>query len=119
MGMFKVTSMTQGGKALRIVDGSATVDGAAGWKSDVSLAASGPDAEVFSRVPRTINAEIQFTEDVTVDDIRTIRKARIVLTDINGPRKMICPSCSFASMGTLGRGPVPVVFNILEEPIWL
>jgi len=117
--MYKVTSVTSNGKALRIVDGSATMDGAAGWKSDVSLSATGPDAEVFSRVPRVLNMEIQFTPDVTVDQIRNIRNARVVLEDKNSPRRQICPNCSFASMGTLGRGPVPLVLNVLEEPIWM
>lgn len=117
--LFKVTNLTNNGAAMRIVDGSATMDGAAGWKSDVSLSANGADGEVFSRVPRLLNTEIQFMPDVTVEQIRNIRNARLVLEDKYSPRRVICPNCSFASMGTLGRGPVPVSFNILEEPIWM
>lgn len=117
--LFKVTSLTSNGQAQRIVDSSVTMDGALGWKSDVSVSANGADGEIYSRVPRTISGEMQFAPDVTVEKIRAMRNVRLVLEDRFSPRRVICPNCSIASLGTLGRGPVPVVWNVLEEPIWM
>lgn len=117
--LFRVDSITVDGKALAIVDGSATLNGFAGMEATPVPSASGPDFESYARVPRTIDASLQFGPTVQPSDLSKIRNARIVMTDKNGPRRVMCPNCSFASMGALGKGAVDLKFNVLEEPIWM
>jgi hypothetical protein len=117
--LFKVDSITVDGVGMAIEDGSATVEGIAGFTTESVPSASGDDGVRRRRVPRVINARIQFKPGVSVDSIKGINNAQIVLKDTFGPRRLVCNKCCYGSMGTVGDGPVAVTFNVLAEPQWL
>lgn len=117
--LFKVDSITVNGAALAIVDGSATISGVTGFEAEVVVSASGPDYEQYKRVPRVLDMQIQFGPSVEPAALAGMRNARVVLKDVNGPRRAMCPNCSYASMGQVGKGPVDLKVNILEAIQWL
>lgn len=116
---FKVDTITVDGIAYGIEDGSATVEGVARFTTEPIAAASGSDGVRRRRVPTTINMRLLLGPKVSIDDIKKISNAQIVLKDQFGPRRLICNKCVFGSIGRVGDGPVDVVFNVLDEPQWL
>lgn len=117
--LFHVDSITVDGKPLAIEDGTAMVDGVAGYANAIVASASGPDYTKRQRVPRTLTMKVQFGPSVNPDDLKNIRNAQVVLRDLEAPRRCMAPNCSFASMGAVGGGTVDLTLNVLEPYIWL
>lgn len=112
--LFKADSITVAGQALAFEDGSATISGLARVRATVVPSASGPDFETYAREATQINLRLQFGPGVSVEDLKNIKDARVVLKDSNGPRRFLAPRCSFAGLGTVGSGPVDLTLNVLE-----
>lgn len=117
--LFKVDSITVDGQAIAFVDGTARINGVAGYTSNVVPSGNGPDKEMHQRVARTIELELQFDRTVNPADLQKINGARVVLKDSRGPRRCLAPNCSFGSMGPVGGGQVQFTLNVLEEFQWL
>ena len=117
--LFRVDSLTINGVALAIVDSSVRVDGLVPFRKEVVPSASGPDFESKARVPRVVQGQIQFGPKVSPEELAKIEGARMVLTDLGGPRRILAPNVSLGSFGTVGSGPVDVTFNVLEPYVYL
>lgn len=117
--LFKVDSITINGVALAFVDGTARINGAASYTSNVVPSGTGPDKQMHQRVPRTIELELQFDRSVNPAELMKIDGARVVLKDSRGPRRCLAPNCSFGSLGPVGGGQAQLTLNALEEYQWL
>lgn len=117
--LFKVDSITIGGIPLAFVDGTARINGVAGYTSAVVPSGTGPDKEMHQRVPRTIEFDLQFDRSVNPAELAKINGARVVLKDSRGPRRCLAPNCSFGSLGPVGGGQAQFTLNVLEEYQWL
>jgi hypothetical protein len=117
--LFKVDSITINGVGLAFEDGSARINGVAGYTSSVVASGSGPDFQSHQRVPRTIELNMQFGRAVNPDDLAKIDGARVVLKDTRAPRRCLATNCSFGSMGPVGGGTVQLTLNVLDPFQWL
>ena len=117
--LFRVDSFTVDGEEWAIEDGSATIEGAAGFEREGALAANGPDFSTRKRVPRIIKAKLLFTGSKNPDDISAVCGAQIVMTNLHTGRRVRAGKCSFMSMGEVGTGAVDIQFQCLVPFQWL
>lgn len=117
--LFKVDSITVDGVAIAFVEGTAIINGAGDYTSTVVPSGNGPDYEQHTRVPRTIELDIQFGRNVNPEDLKKINGARVVMKDSRGPRRCLANSCSFGSLGALGGTSTKLTLNVLEKYQWL
>lgn len=117
--LFKVDSITANGQAWAFVDGTARINGAAGYTSNVVPSGTGSDFEMHQRVPRTIELELQFGRNVDPAELAKLQGARLVLKDSRGPRRCIATNCSFGSLGAIGGGQVQMTVNVLDPYQWV
>ncbi|CAN2529499.1 MULTISPECIES: hypothetical protein [pseudomallei group] len=112
-------SFTVDGEEWAIEDGSATIEGAAGFEREAALAANGPDYTTRKRVPRVIKAKLLFTGSRDPASISAICEAQIVMTNLHTGRRCRAGKCTFKSMGEIGNGPADVEFIALTALQWL
>ncbi|VVD68286.1 MULTISPECIES: hypothetical protein [Pandoraea] len=117
--LFRVDSFTVDGEEWAIEDGSATIEGAAGFEREAALAANGPDFTTRKRVARVIKAKLLFTGSRNPDTISQICEAQIVMTNLHTGRRVRAGKCSFMSMGEVGTGAVDIQFAVLTALQWL
>ncbi|MCG5260380.1 hypothetical protein EM868_00235 [Cupriavidus gilardii] len=117
--LYRVDSFTVDGEEWPIEDGSATIEGAAGFEREAALSASGPDFTTRKRVPRIIKAKLQFNGSKTPDQVSAVCEAQIVMTNLHTGRRCRAGKCSFRSMGEIGTGPVDIEFVALTPLQWL
>lgn len=117
--LFRVDSFTVNGEEWAIEDGSATIEGAAGFEREAALASNGPDKTTRKRVPRIVKAKLLFTGSKSPDEVSAICEAQIVMTNLHTGRRVRAGKCSFMSMGEIGNGPVDIQFVCLVPYQWL
>lgn len=117
--IYRVDTLTVDGDVIPIEDGSATLEGAAGFETEAVLAASGDDATTRKRVARVIKAKILFTVGVTPDKYSGVCNAQLVMTNLHTGQRVRAGKCRFKSMGEIGNGAVDIEFNALQAYQWL
>lgn len=117
--IFHVDSVSVAGKPIPFQDGSATLDGVARYENKPVPAGSGRDGTIRSRIPTTVKMKLLFNSAQNPADFIGMTNVQITLRDLEAPRRALCNSCSFATMGEIGSGPVDIVFNVLEPVQWL
>ncbi|AJY64537.1 hypothetical protein [Burkholderia glumae] len=117
--IFRVDSLTVDGEEWAIEDGSATVEGAAGFEREATLATNGQDYTTRKRVARVIKTKLLFTGSLEPESISSIREAQIVMTNLRTGRRCRAGKCTFKSMGEVGNGPVSIEFIALTALQWL
>jgi hypothetical protein len=110
--LFHVDTLVINGKPIGIVDGTCEISGLVDYENKPVTASSGPDGTMRQRIPRTIKAQILFKAGVTVEDLK--QPGQITARDLEGPRRILATNCKLASLGTLGNGPTPIEWNVLE-----
>lgn len=117
--LFRVDSFTVDGEEWAIEDGSATIEGAAGFEREAALAANGQDYTTRKRVQRVIKTKLLFTGSRDPQSISAICEAQIVMTNLHTGRRCRAGKCTFMSMGEVGNGPVYIQFIALTPFQWL
>lgn len=117
--LYRVDSFTADGIEWPIEDGSATIEGAAGFEREAALAANGSDYVTRKRVARVIKTKLLFTGAQDPSAISAICEAQIVLKNLHTGRRCRAGKCSFRSMGEIGNGPVDIEFVALTPLQWL
>lgn len=118
--LFKIDTVVVDGVALAFEDGTATLDGAAGWENTAVLASQGDDGVARKRVPRVLRAKLMFKDAVDPDSFVAQKDVQIALRDTQSGRRAMAPHCSFGSLGGLGAGTSVDVTYILLSPLqWL
>lgn len=117
--LFQIDVITVDGVSLAIEHGTGELEGAAGFEHEVVPSATGDDFQKAKRVPRTLKANIQFGPSVTSDQYASAVEAQISLSQTMTGRRALLPKCSFAKMGTIGKGAVDVTWNLLAPVQWL
>jgi hypothetical protein len=71
----------------------------------------------------TIKGKVQFDKSVSVEQIKAICNAQVVLKELSGcqgsPRRVRCSKVNIGSLGTIGAGAVDFVLNVLGDTEWL
>jgi len=117
--LYKIDSIRIDGIDIPFEDGSATIEGAAGFQSEVVASASGPDFTRRTRVARIIRCKLQFGPATTPEQFSGVCGAQIVLTNLHTGRRVRAGKCNFGSMGDIGSGSVDLTFNCLTPLQWL
>lgn len=108
------------GTAVPFEDGSATLEGAAGWENTIVPSGSGDDFTSRKRVPRRLIAKIQFGNTQDPKRWAAMKEIQITARDTQSGRRCLMTKCSFGSMGAVGAGgSVDITFGVLSEPQWL
>lgn len=118
--LFKIDAVVADGIALGIEDGSATLEGAAGWEHTPVMAAQGDDATSRKRIPRTLKCKLLFTSAYDPEQLANMSSIQITVRDSQAGRRGVAPVCTFAKLGALGAGgSVDIEFNLLSPIQWL
>lgn len=117
--LFHIDYIVVNGQSLAIEDGSATLEGAAGWENEVVPSSSGDDYTKRKRVARQLHTKLQFGPAVNPDDLAKIEGAQIAMRDSVTGRKVVAPNCNFAKLGALGSGSADITFNLLASLQWM
>ena len=117
--LFQIDTIIVAGQALDFEDSSAKIEGGAGFEYEIVPSASGDDAEKRKRVPRTMQAKLNFSADIDPNSFSKMRGVQIAMRDSATGRKCVAPNCGFAKMGEIGGGTVEVTFNLLSPLQWL
>jgi len=112
--LFRVDSLTVDGEVLGIEDGSATIEGAAGFETEAALASVGDDATTRKRVPRIVKAKIFFKLGSSVEKFTKMCNVQIVMSNLHTGQRIRAGKCRFGKMGPIGAGPVDIEFNVLQ-----
>jgi len=117
--IYRVDTFTVDGQVIGIEDGSATIEGAAGFETEAVLAATGDDATTRKRVPRLIACKILFLNSITPEQFSGMCNVQIVMTNLHTGQRVRAGKCRFKSMGKIGEGAVDLEFNALAPLQWL
>jgi hypothetical protein len=117
--LFKIDTIIADGKVLAFEDASGMLSGAAGFKNDAKLSASGDDYVMRTRVPRLLKAKLQFGPKSDPQELAAMSEVQITMRDALSKRKCIANKCTFGELGDIGGGTVDVTFNILSDLQWL
>lgn len=117
--LFRIETLVVDGVPLAIEDGSATLTGMAGFENRAVPAASGDDAVLRARVPRTVACKLLFNGTRSPTDFARHEEVQITGRMQGGGRRVLLTKCTFASLGAIGQGTVDVTYNVLSEPQWL
>lgn len=115
MEQYRVDTMTLDGEGLNLEDGTATIDGAAGFERDPVLAAYGDDSTTRKRVARTIKTKLFTETGFDPQNFSKVRNAQIVMTNLQTGQRVRAGKCAFQSLGTIGEGTVEVTFVVLSN----
>lgn len=107
------------GQALAFEDSSGMISGAAGFKNDPKLSASGDDYVIRSRVPRQLKAKLQWGTKENPKKYSDMGNVQIAMRDSFSGRKCLAPKCAFGEIGDIGGGTVDITFLLLSDLQWL
>lgn len=117
--LFKIDTLLVDGVALPFEDGSAEIEGAAGFTNDVKVSASGDDYVLRKRVPRYMMAKLQYNGSTNVASYSGLTGVQIAMRDTFSGRKALANNCTFVEIGKIGAGTVDVKFAVLTDIQWL
>ena len=117
--LFHIDTIVADGKILAFEDSSGMLSGAAGYKNDPKLSASGDDFVMRTRVPRQLKAKLQWGPQRSTDEIRNMSGVQITMRDQVSKRKVIANNACFGELGDIGGGTVDVTFLLLSDLQWL
>lgn len=118
--LFKIDTVVVDGVALSFEDGSATLEGAAGFENTAVLASSGDDAVARKRVPRQLSVKLLFKDAIDPASFAQQKDVQISMRDTQSGRRAVAPHCAFGSLGAVGAGTSVDVRYIMLSPLqWL
>jgi hypothetical protein len=117
--LFHIDTILADGKILAFEDSSGMLSGAAGYKNEPTLSASGDDFVKRTRVARQLKAKLQFGPLRSPEELRNMNSVQITMRDQVSKRKVIANNCTFGELGDIGGGTVDVTFLLLSDLQWL
>jgi hypothetical protein len=117
--LFHIDVIVADGQAIAFEDSSATLSGAAGFKNDVKVSASGDDFTTRSRVPRMLKAKLQWAATDDPKKYAGMSNVQLAMRDSFTGRKVLAPKATFGELGDIGAGTVDVTFILNAELQWL
>lgn len=117
--LFHIDTIVVDGQAIAFEDSSASLSGAAGFKNDPKLSASGDDFTYRSRVPRILKAKLQWSSTSDPKAYSGMSGIQIGMRDSFTGRKCLAPKATFGELGDIGAGTVDVSFVLNAELQWL
>jgi hypothetical protein len=117
--LFHIDTLIVDGQAIAFEDSSATLSGAAGFKNDPKLSASGDDYTTRSRVARILKAKLQWAATSNPKAYAGMSGVQIAMRDSFTGRKCLAPKATFGELGEIGAGTVDVTFILNADLQWL
>jgi len=117
--LFHIDVIIVDGQAIAFEDSTASLSGAAGFKNDAKVSASGDDFVYRSRVPRMLKAKLQWSSTSDPKSYANMSNVQISMRDSFTGRKVMAPKATFAELGDLGAGTVDITFILNAELQWL
>jgi hypothetical protein len=117
--LFKIETIVADGLTLAFEDASGVINGAAGFKNEAKLSASGDDFVMRTRVPRTLKAKLQWGPARDTNELTGMNSVQITMRDAISRRKCIANKACFSELGDIGQGTVEVTFLLRSELQWL
>lgn len=117
--LFHIDTIIVDGQAISFEDSTGVLSGAAGFKNDTKVSASGDDFVYRSRVPRFLKAKLQWSSAHDPRSFSKLNNVQISMRDSFTGRKCMAPKATFGDLGDIGAGTVDVTFNLLSDLQWL
>jgi hypothetical protein len=117
--LFKIDTIMADGKVLAFEDATGMLSGAAGYKNEAKLSASGDDYVARTRVARTLKCKLQWGPQRDPQEFTSMSEVQITMRDQVSRRKCIATKCTFSELGDIGGGTVDVTFILQSELQWL
>ena len=117
--LFHIDTIVADGAAFAFEDTSATISGAAGFKNDPKLSASGADFVYRSRVPRVLKFRVQVGSTFDPKSVSSMSNVQIAMRDSFTGRKCLAPKATFENLGDIGGGSTELSFLLNDEIQWL
>jgi len=117
--LFHIDTIIVDGLAIAFEDSSASLSGAAGFKNDPKLSASGDDFVYRSRVPRILKAKLQWAAANDPKTYSGMSNVQLAMRDSFTGRKCLAPKATFGEMGDIGAGTVDIQFILNADLQWL
>lgn len=116
--LFHIDTIIVDGKPIAFEDSTGTLSGAAGFENETKVSASGDDFASRRRVPRYLNAKLQWSSAHDPKSFSGLSGVQISMRDSFTGRKCLAPKATFGKLGDIGGGTVDVTFNLLSELQW-
>jgi hypothetical protein len=117
--LYHIDTIIADGQALAFEDSSASISGAAGFKNDPKLSASGDDFVLRQRVPRMLQAKLQWGSTMDPKTFANMSNIQIAMRDSFTGRKCLAPKAVFSDLGAIGGGTVDISFMLVSDLQWL
>lgn len=117
--LLHVDTIIADGKVIAFEDGTGILSGAARFKNEVVLSASGDDFTKRARVPCMFKMKLQFGPNDVPEDFAKMTGVQITARDTQGNRRALLTKCTFAEFGDVGSGSVDLSYIIQSAPQWL
>ena len=117
--LFHIDVIIVDGQAIAFEDSSASLSGAAGFKNDPKVSASGDDFVYRSRVPRILKAKLQWSSTLDPKTYSGMSNVQISMRDSFTGRKCLAPKATFGELGDIGAGTVDIQFILNADLQWL
>jgi hypothetical protein len=117
--LFKIDTIVADDKILAFEDATGVLSGAAGYKNEAKLSASGDDFVMRTRVPRILKCKLQWGTQRDPREFTSMSEVRITMRDQVSKRKCIATKCTFQELGDIGAGTVDVSFILQSDLQWL
>lgn len=117
--LFHIDTIILDGQSISFEDSTGVLSGAAGFEQQTKVSASGDDFATRARVPRYLNAKLQWSATSDPKVFAKMRNVQISMRDSFSGRKCLAPKATFGKLGDIGGGTVDITFNLLSELQWL
>jgi hypothetical protein len=117
--LFHIDTIVADGKAFAFEDTTATISGAAGFKNDPKLSASGDDFVYRSRVPRMLKFKVQVNSAFDPKAVANMSNIQISMRDSFSNTRFVANRATFESLGELGAGSTELSFILTTELVKL